>query len=272
MTSNKTMPTSFAETFAALLNESESGKPFVYDEGDEVSLMFDLNTVQSRMKRDQPNDLVLGYTRAMLGFVLLQDNTQQIGMIGMGGGSLAKYCHHYLSQVQISVAEIDARVIALAPQFQIPLASPRLKIDCADGADWLENNTQLFDVLMIDAYGPAGMPEQIASAAFFDLCRQRLTRHGVLIVNLWGSDKRFDSYYQRIRLTFNDAAIAIGADGCANRIVYGFNQGRLPSQKTLQNHCRQRAQAHSVDLISLGQRLSRALRASDGLEPSKSTT
>ncbi|WP_157313905.1 fused MFS/spermidine synthase [Chitinibacter sp. GC72] len=257
----------FSDSFAALLRETESGKPFVYDEGDEVSLMFDLATVQSRMKRAKPNDLILGYTRAMLGSVLTQEYTQQIGMIGMGGGSLAKYCHHYLPDSQISVAEIDQRVIDLGHHFQIPFDSPRLRVHCADGADWLKTSTQAFDVLMIDAYGPQGMPDNIASNAFFDLCRTRLSPQGILVVNLWGSDKRFESYYQRIRSIFDDAALAIGADGCANRIVYGFNDSRLPAQKTLQHYCRQRADQHSIDLMSLGQRLSRALRATDGLEP-----
>ncbi|WP_410499060.1 fused MFS/spermidine synthase [Chitinibacter sp. S2-10] len=264
---NNAFTNTFADTFAALLAETETGKPFVYDEGDEVSLMFDLHTVQSRMKRQQPNHLILGYTRAMLGFCMIQTHTHHIGMIGMGGGSLAKYCHYHLPEARISVAEIDQRVIDLAPHFLIPLDSPRLQIDCADGADWLKEQTTPFDVLMIDAYGPQGMPDNIASTVFFDLCRAKLASDGILVVNLWGSDSRFDSYYARIRTIFDDAAIAIGSDGCANRIVYGFNRGRLPSIKALQQRCRQIARQHSIDLPSLGQRMVRALHADDGLEP-----
>jgi spermidine synthase len=267
VTASNTNPNLFADTFAAMLRETESGKPFVYDEGDEVSLMFDLATVQSRMKRAKPNDLILGYTRAMLGFIIMQEYTRHIGMIGLGGGSLAKYCHHYLPASQIAVAEIDQRVIDLGHHFQIPSNSPRLKIDCADGADWLKTMPQQFDVLLIDAYGPQGMPDNIASTVFFDLCRDRLSPHGILVVNLWGSDKRFDSYYARIRSVFDDAAIAIGSDGSANRIVYGFNNSRLPAQKIMQQRSRQLAAQHSVELLHLGQRLTRALRASDGLEP-----
>ena len=59
---------SSSSSFADLFAETLSGKPFVYEEGDEVSLMFDLTTVQSRMKRSAPQDLVLGYTRSMLAF------------------------------------------------------------------------------------------------------------------------------------------------------------------------------------------------------------
>ncbi|QLG86910.1 fused MFS/spermidine synthase [Chitinibacter bivalviorum] len=267
MTSSNNIHTSFADTFAAMLAETETGKPFVYDEGDEVSLMFDLATVQSRMKRTQPNELILGYTRAMLGFCLMQEYTHKIGMIGLGGGSLAKYCHHYLPESQIEVAEIDQRVIDLGPHFLIPSTSPRLRIQCADGAHWLARTTTQFDTLLIDAYGPQGMPEDLASTVFFDQCRAQLSPAGILVVNLWGSDKRFESYYSRIRTIFDGAAIAIGADGCANRIVYGFNQSRLPAPRLLQQRCRQLASQHSVDLPALGQRLTRAMQAADGLEP-----
>ncbi|WP_273431077.1 fused MFS/spermidine synthase [Chitinibacter tainanensis] len=253
-------------SFASLLAESETGQPFVYDEGDELSLMFDLKTVQSRMNKQHPNELILGYTRSMLGFVLLQEDTHHIGMIGLGGGSLAKYCHHYLPTSQIAVAEISAAVIALAPQFAVP-HSPRLQISCADGGDWLPERHAPFDVLLIDAYGPNGMPERLASQTFFDTCRRQLRPDGVLVVNLWGSDPRFDCYYQRIRTSFHGATLAIGADHSANRIVYALASGRLPANRLLQSRCRERSAAHSVDLAKLGQRLSRALQRHDGLEP-----
>ncbi|QZA80053.1 fused MFS/spermidine synthase [Deefgea piscis] len=254
-------------SFADLFAETLSGKPFVYEEGDEVSLMFDLTTVQSRMKRQTPQDLILGYTRSMIAFSLLQTHTQHIGMIGLGGGSLAKYCHHYLPHCTIKVAEIDADVIALRERFAIPNDSARLKIECVDGAAWLKRQSA-FDALLVDAYSQSGMPESLATAQFFDDCRTALADQGVLVVNLWGSDARFDSYYQRIRTVFDGAAIAIGADGCANRIVLAMNGGKFPpNSRAIMQRAQALANAHSVDLPALARRIERALRHPDGLEP-----
>ncbi len=255
-------------SFADLFAETLSGKPFVYEEGEEVSLMFDLTTVQSRMKRSAPQDLVLGYTRSMLAFHLLQANTQHIGMIGLGGGSLAKYCHHYLPQSHIKVAEINPGVIALRDRFAIPENDARLKIECIDGAVWLKQHRQPMDALLVDAYGKDGMPESLATAQFFDDCRAALAPNGVLVVNLWGSDARFDSYYQRIRTVFDGSALAIGADGCANRLVLAINSRNFPPPiRPIMQRAQQIAATHSVDMPALARRIERALRNPDGLEP-----
>ncbi|MBM5570906.1 MULTISPECIES: fused MFS/spermidine synthase [Deefgea] len=269
MTSTETPSSS---SFADLFAETLSGKPFVYEEGDEVSLMFDLTTVQSRMNRSAPNDLLLGYTRSMLAFELLHSNTQHIGMIGLGGGSLAKYCYHYLPKATIHVAEIDAGVLALRDRFAIPANDARLNIECIDGALWLKQqlkqSQQPMDALLVDAYGKEGMPDSLATAQFFDDCRAALTPNGVLVVNLWGSDARFDSYYQRIRTVFDDAAIAIGADGCANRLVLAVNSRNFPPAiRPIMNRAQQIAASHSVDMPALARRIERALRNPDGLEP-----
>ena len=266
------MTQSASTSFADLFAEAMSGKPFVYEEGDEISLMFDLTTVQSRMKRDAPQDLVLGYTRAMMAFTLLQSNTQHIGMIGLGGGSLAKYCHHYLPQAHISVAEIDSAVLALRHRFAVPANSSRFNIECIDGAHWLKEqqkrNAQAMDALLVDAYGVSGMPESLATAQFFDDCRDSLADNGILVVNLWGSDSRFDSYYQRIRTVFDGAAIAIGADGCANRVVFAMKQRSFPPAiRPILQRAQHIAAQHSVDMPALARRIERALRSSDGLEP-----
>ena len=41
-------------------------------------------------------------------------------MIGLGGGSLAKFCHHYLPETRITVVEINPHVIAMRRHFQVP--------------------------------------------------------------------------------------------------------------------------------------------------------
>ena len=231
--------------------------------------MFDLTTVQSRMKRSGPQDLVLRYTRSMLAFELLRSNTQYIGMIGLGGGSLAKYCYHYLPESTIHVAEINPGVIALRDRFAIPENDKRLNIECIDGAVWLKqqlkSNKQGMDALLVDAYGKEGMPESLATAQFFDDCRAALAPNGVLVVNLWGSDARFDSYYQRIRTVFDGSAIVIGADGCANRLVLAVNSRNFPPAiRPIMNRAQQIAASHSVDMPALARRIERALRHADG--------
>ena len=49
--------------------------------------------VQSAMRLTAPNELELAYTRCMMGFLLFHPNPIHIVMIGLGGGSLAKFVY-----------------------------------------------------------------------------------------------------------------------------------------------------------------------------------
>src|SRR3546814_9122322 len=71
------------------------------------SLLANWAFVQSIMSIDDPDRLMLDYTRQMMGFLLFNPSPQTIEMIGLGGGSLAKYCYKYLPDVSITAVEID---------------------------------------------------------------------------------------------------------------------------------------------------------------------
>jgi spermidine synthase len=55
----------------------------------------------------------------MMGFLLFRHEPREILMFGLGGGSLAKYCHRHLPAARIRV-EIDSDVIAFRDQFAVP--------------------------------------------------------------------------------------------------------------------------------------------------------
>ena len=89
------------------------------------------------MLKAAPERLVLDYTRTMMGFLLLQPAPQRIAMIGLGGGSLLKYCRRHLPDAEFTAVEISPEVIALRRQFGIPDDDARLRVVCADGADFV---------------------------------------------------------------------------------------------------------------------------------------
>jgi spermidine synthase len=47
---------------------------------------------QSAMSLSEPDALIAQYTRKMMSFLLFNPDPKHIVMIGLGGGSLAKYC------------------------------------------------------------------------------------------------------------------------------------------------------------------------------------
>ena len=80
------------------------------------------------MQTQDPHALDLQYTRTMTGFLSFKPKPRHIGMIGLGGGSLAKFCHRYLPSARIEIVEINPHVLALRDEFWIPPDDARLTI------------------------------------------------------------------------------------------------------------------------------------------------
>ena len=75
------------------------------DDGEYRSLYFDDEAIQSVMRNAAPAALELEYTRMMMGFLLFNPAPDSIAFIGLGGGSLVKFCYRHLPHTQLSVAE-----------------------------------------------------------------------------------------------------------------------------------------------------------------------
>src|SRR6476620_10511874 len=85
-------------------------RPRIYQDGDSVSLQFQIGEIQSEMLASDPNFLVLSYTRTMVAFTLFNPAPRRIAIIGLGGGSIPKWCYHQLPVTHITVIEISAMV------------------------------------------------------------------------------------------------------------------------------------------------------------------
>lgn len=195
-------------------------EPFVIDSRGARSLHFSISEIQSRMQLDDPDALDLEYTRTMMGFLLFVPEPRQIGMVGLGGGSLAKFCHRHLAQASVRVVEINPHVIALRDNFFVPPDDQRLSVQHGDGARFVRHADAAFDVLMIDGFDWSGMPDDIATQRFYDDCHTALRPGGMLVVNLHLADKRYELVVDRMRRSFDDELFVVDDSDCSNSIVF----------------------------------------------------
>jgi spermidine synthase len=195
-------------------------KPYVFEHRGARALHFSLHEIQSRMRVDDPDALDLEYTRTMMGFLLFVPDPRRIGMVGLGGGSLAKFCHRHLPAARIEVAEINPHVLALRDDFQVPPDGERLQVVLGDGARFVRQHGQAFDVLMVDGFDADGMPEGLASQRFYDDCHAALRPGGLLVVNLHLGDARYELLVDRLRRSFGDAVLAVHDSDGSNSIVF----------------------------------------------------
>lgn len=248
------------------LRAQASGKGvFIKEDAETLSLHFDFSTVQSRMRRDRPEELALGYTRTMMGFLLLVPEPRRIAMIGLGGGSLPKYCFARLPAASIVVAEIDPGVIALRDRFQVPADGPRFQVLAMDGADFMRAPLHAFDgagvgpfdVIVVDGFDVDGQPTQLCSLEFYDAAHGKLAANGVLCVNLHNNDL-YGVALARLRRSFDDAVIVVDCETSANRIAFAF-KGDLAAilNRELSTRARELASRHPVDLVRTARRMKR---------------
>ena len=153
-------------------------------------------------------------------------------MIGLGGGSVARFCHRFLPASRMTVLEINPHVIALRSDFQVPPDDERFRVIAADAAMHLRTESPAYDVLLVDGFDQDGQPAALCSQQFYDDCLAALTHDGVLVVNLHYDCVDYPLLFERIRRSFGGNAVEIVTLEKSNSIVLA-RSGRPISPQAL---------------------------------------
>ena len=195
-------------------------QPLLRERDNTLALSFGGDATQSLMCRLRPFHLELVYTRTMMAFLLFQPEARQVLMIGLGGGSLAKFCHRQLAQAQVTVVEINPHVIALREHFQVPEDEARLQVLQADGAEFVAQSVAQFDAVLVDGFDENGASAQLGSVDFYRHCRDRLAPGGVLVVNLDTDHPQHELWLQRLGEAFAGHCVAVEVPERRNLIAF----------------------------------------------------
>lgn len=196
------------------------------------SLHLGTGAIQSSMRISRPWDLELAYTRAMMAFLLFVPEPGDVVMIGLGGGSIAKFVHKKRPQTRFKAVELNPEVVSAArAHFFLPPDNDYLEVLIEDGAAYVPAHPQSADVILLDGYDAGNQVESLATPEFYRACRQALKPGGVLSVNLWGQDKGFVDYLSRLIDAFDGQVCSMSIRGKTNVVVLALNKpggsGRL---------------------------------------------
>lgn len=186
---------------------SQAGRAFIRRRWTTTELQFAHGVAQSRMLTFAPDRLLIDYTRTMLGALVLVPRPRSIGMLGLGGGSQAKFCHRHLPGARIEVVDNNPDVIALRRRFRIPADDARFCVVLDDGAQWLRARRGRFDLLLVDGYDETGIPATLSTQRFYDDCRAALAEGGAMAVNLYCSDAQ--RHVDRLRHSFGRRRVVV---------------------------------------------------------------
>jgi spermidine synthase len=170
----------------------EDGLIEVIDKDGVRYLHFGSPAQQSSMTLANPGELRVPYERAMMSCLLFNPAPRNALVIGLGGGSLTRFLLDHCDHIRLQVVEKRARVVEVAQRYFAVEPDARLQINVGCGAQYVaarQSGLQRYDLILVDAYHGGGMALEVASEAFFQHCHDLLGDNGMLVINLWRSDK-----------------------------------------------------------------------------------
>lgn len=197
--------------------------------------------IQGSMDLDEPNLLVHEYIQRMMAWLLFVDPTtvgqRQAMQLGLGAGSLTKFCAKVLRMKKTTAIELNAQVLhACRGWFKLPADSARMQVILADAAQEIQQPSWwgTIDALQVDLYDDEAAAPVLDSAAFYADCRRLLTEEGCMTVNLFGRSSSFAKSVDKIAEAFGREAIwAFKATREGNTVVLAQRTPSRPKRAVL---------------------------------------
>lgn len=189
------------------------------------------DAIQSAMRLDAPDAIELDYVRAMMAFLLFCPEPRDILMIGLGGGSMARFVHERMPGARVVVAEIDPGVVTVARKyFRFPEEDERLEVVIGEGAQAVARRPASCDVLVVDGFVNGRVADSLCTRSFYESAFAALRRGGVMVANFMADDARLERHSARIEEAFGRAPVLLLAEEQDNLIAFAIREppSRLP--------------------------------------------
>ncbi len=192
------------------------------------------------MLLDSPTVLVHEYIQRMMAWLLFVEleslPKMQAMQLGLGAGSLTKYCHKVL-RMKVCAIELNPQVvIACRGWFKLPPDNPRMRVVLADAALEIRNPVwrSTVDALQVDLYDHEAAAPVLDSESFYRDCRRLLSPNGCMTVNLFGRSSSFVRSLGQIAAAFGDEAVwTFKATHAGNTVVVARNRSDPVKRATL---------------------------------------
>lgn len=188
------------------------------------TLHFESHWIQGAMRITHPSDLVLDYTRTMMAGLLMRDEKdfpQNVLLIGLGAGSLTKFLYQHYPTANLTIVEIDPRVVDVAREhFELPEDPTRIKIVIGDGVEYMVFTEQTYDLIIVDGFNDHAHPGDLNSFSFYQACRLRLNKLGILVVNLIGLSDGVKGGLAHIEDAFENRALRFPRCKSGNTVAF----------------------------------------------------
>lgn len=118
--------------------------------------------------------------------ILSHDNPKNVLIIGGGDGGIAREALRHTALNKVTMIEIDKAVVDFS-KLHLPEVSngafdnPKLDLRIEDGAKFVAETDERFDVIIVDSTDPQGPGEVLFTKEFYTNCHRALTKDGILV-------------------------------------------------------------------------------------------
>jgi spermidine synthase len=149
--------------------------------------------------------------------VTAHGSARHVLIIGGGDGGMAREVLKHQGVDRVTMVEIDGGVVDMSKKHLPSLSAgafdnPRLDLVIADGAKYVAETADRFDVIIVDSTDPIGPGEVLFTAAFYADCKRCLNPGGIVVtqngVPFLQSDEVVNSWH-RLGESFADVSFYI---------------------------------------------------------------
>lgn len=208
---------SSAKTVGSLTISEEDGLRFLH---------FGTEWIQGAMRISRPFEIAVDYVELMMAWLLLMEPPRHVLQLGLGAGSLSKYCWRHLPDTATTAVDLSVEVIQAARTwFRLPPDDDRLTVVEADARRFVADPALggRFGVIQVDLYDAAARGPTVDAEDFYRHCRRLLAEPGVLVVNLFGRVASGERSLRRLRRVFDDRLIVLSPTPSGNVIAIALS-------------------------------------------------
>lgn len=138
--------------------------------------------IQSILRLDAPEKLLLPNHLAMLMGLLISNSPEAVLNLGTGTGAIERFLGNHLPALEIVSVDSNPSMIDLArAYFYLPRDWP---VQLQTAEDYLQHSQQTFSLVLADLFAGGDHAPCLFDANFYRLVAQHLTETGVLSLNL----------------------------------------------------------------------------------------
>lgn len=141
--------------------------------------------------------------------MMVLERVARVLIIGGGDGGAVREFAKYPEITEIVLCEIDRRVVEVSqkyfPHCTSALTDPRVQVRYQDGVEYIRQQKNYFDIIIIDSTDPQDFAQGLFTSEFYQLVFQALTSQGIMMAqteNIFYDEWDIGKIYNNLRQAF----------------------------------------------------------------------